>query len=130
MSQMQGQSFVTNNKTSYWPGHVVAERLVDDNDANDSISEDGVTSKLSKQQHAKSRNSSSGSSRRFSQSSRQNSQLSGLGVETKPKDFNNNNSEAAGAGSSHGDSQKKATPTNRSRTLKIKPGYCLSIVLI
>ena len=120
MSQLQGNSFSNLNKASYWPGHVVAESLADENDPDDSIFED-ETPKRKQSDQTKSRTNSVTSNQNHSQKlSRNSSQLSGGSISESVKnsrDFNNNSHDIT---SQNGD-QQKLKPINRQKNIKIKP---------
>ena len=116
MSQLQGNSLGPANKTSYWPGHVIAESLIDENDANDSIFDDEVPKKKQSEK-AKSRNSSmsSGNQNKLSRNSSQQSAGGSISEFKNSKDINNN----VESGSGNGDFEKKII---RQKMAKIKPG--------
>jgi hypothetical protein len=125
MSQLQGNSFINSNKASYWPGHVVAESLADENDLDDSIFED-ETPKRKQSDQMKSRTGSVTSNQNQSQKlSRNSSQLSGGSISESVKnsrDFNNNNNHDI---SSQNGDQQKLKVINRQKNIKIKPGNFL-----
>jgi hypothetical protein len=125
MSQLQGNSFINSNKASYWPGHVVAESLADENDLDDSIFED-ETPKRKQSDQMKSRTGSVTSNQNQSQKlSRNSSQLSGGSISESVKnsrDFNNNNNHD---NSSQNGDQQKLKAINRQKNIKIKPGNFL-----
>ena len=85
MSQLQGNSFINANKALYWPGHVVAESLVDENDADDSIFEN-ETPKRKQSDSAKSRTSSMASNQRH-HLSRNSSQVSNGSISETAKNY-------------------------------------------
>jgi len=120
MSQLQGNSFPNTNKASYWPGHVVAESLADDNDADDSIFEND-TPKRKQSDQTKSRTSSVASNHNQSRKlSRNSSQVSGGSISEPAKNFKdyNNNHDTC---SINGDLQKSRV-VHRQKIVKIKPG--------